>query len=380
MQLTLSILNGPDGPATVTRQFGTGTVTIGRAPDNDWVLPDPQRHLSKRHCSLAFRDGFWALTDLSTNGTYLNDARDPIGQAGVHDVCHGDRIRIGSYELAVTIATDEAERASDDAADGSGWLEADAPLGEGFVGPAQADHTPEFADAFRPPQPVVLLDEDWDLSPGGSAAPQAMASPVSAVPAERPDFAAPTDTLLSAFLHGAGMPGAKPVDPAAAMENLGAAFRALASGLRETLMARAAIKSEFRIEQTMIRAHGNNPLKFSASDDDALLALLGERSGREMAPAQAVAEAFHDLRLHELATMAAMQTAVRGVLRELDPARFRDSAGSALLGAQRKARAFEAYEVAHARLTQAMADNFDSVFGKAFAKAYEQALRSAGDN
>jgi type VI secretion system protein ImpI/type VI secretion system protein len=35
------------------------------------------------------------------------------------------------------------------------------------------------------------------------------------------------------------------------------------------------VKREFRIEQTMLRAAGNNPLKFAATDDAALAALLG---------------------------------------------------------------------------------------------------------
>ena len=44
-----------------------------------------------------------------------------------------------------------------------------------------------------------------------------------------------------------------------------------------------------------------------------------------------------------------------------------------LLPAQRKARAWDAYEALHARTVQALADDFDSVFGKAFARAYERA-------
>ena len=145
------------------------------------------------------------------------------------------------------------------------------------------------------------------------------------------------------------------------------------------LIARAAIKSEFRIEQTMIRARGNNPLKFSADDDDALAALLGAGRRTDMAPHEAVADALRDIRLHELATMAAMQAAVRAMLDGLDPAKLRASAeqggGMTLLPAQKKARAWDAFEALHARTVQALADDFDSVFGKAFARAYERALR-----
>jgi type VI secretion system FHA domain protein len=163
------------------------------------------------------------------------------------------------------------------------------------------------------------------------------------------------------------------------MRTVGAAFRAMVSGIRHALIARAEIKGGFRIEQTMIRARGNNPLKFSADDDDALSALLGVGRRVDMQADAAVADALRDMRLHELATMAAMQDAVRAMLAQLDPARLRAEAdqqgGMSLLPAQKKARAFEAYEKMHDRVTRALADDFDSVFGKSFARAYETALR-----
>ncbi|MFN0115504.1 MAG: type VI secretion system-associated FHA domain protein TagH [Paracoccaceae bacterium] len=190
-----------------------------------------------------------------------------------------------------------------------------------------------------------------------------------------------TGDLLAAFLRGAGMEDARPADAEATMEKLGAAFRALVTGLRQTLIARAAIKGEFRIEQTMIRARGNNPLKFSAGDDDALAALLGAGRRTEMTPAAAVGEALDDIRLHELAAMAAMQTAVRSLIERFDPAPLRiegDRSGG-MLGAQKRARAFELFEKLHGDITAALTDDFDSVFGKAFSRAYEQALREVSN-
>ena len=67
----------------------------------------------------------------------------------------------------------------------------------------------------------------------------------------------------------------------------------------------------------MIQARGNNPLKFSADDDDALAALLGVGRHADMAAHEAVTDALRDIRLHELASMAAMQSAVRAVLNGL---------------------------------------------------------------
>jgi type VI secretion system FHA domain protein len=188
-------------------------------------------------------------------------------------------------------------------------------------------------------------------------------------------------SLLGAFLSGAGMPDAAPADPAATMAELGRVIRALVHGLRAALRARAEIKTEFRIERTIVRAEGNNPLKFAANDDDALAALLGTGRRADMAPAAAVAEALNDIRLHELAAMAATQAAVRAMLARLDPARLREEGEKqgGLLPAQRLARAFEAYEKLHAEITAALADDFDSVFGKAFARAYEQAEQEIMD-
>jgi type VI secretion system FHA domain protein len=184
---------------------------------------------------------------------------------------------------------------------------------------------------------------------------------------------------MAAFLAGAGMPNARPENPESTMASIGAAFRAMVSGIRQALIARSSIKGEFRIEQTMIRARGNNPLKFSADDEDALSALLGVGRRTDVKAEAAVADALRDMRLHELATVAAMQGAVRAMLAQLDPARLRADAdaagGMSLLPAQKKARAFEAYEKLHDNVTRALADDFDSVFGKAFARAYETALR-----
>ena len=142
------------------------------------------------------------------------------------------------------------------------------------------------------------------------------------------------------------------------------------------LIARAEVKSAFRIDQTMVRAKGNNPLKFAAGDDDALSALLGAGRRTEMTPAAAVGEALGDIRMHELATMAAMQEAVRDVLGRIDPAKLRAASetGGIGIGMQRKARAWELYESEFAKLQESLAEKFDDAFGRSFARAYEQVV------
>jgi type VI secretion system protein ImpI/type VI secretion system protein len=48
-----------------------------------------------------------------------------------------------------------------------------------------------------------------------------------------------------------------------------------------------------------------------------------------------------------------------------------------MLAAQKRARAFDLFETRYGEIAAALADDFDSVFGRAFARAYEAALRDA---
>jgi predicted component of type VI protein secretion system len=72
-----------------------------------------------------------------------------------------------------------------------------------------------------------------------------------------------------------------------------------------------------------------------------------------------------------------MQQAVRDVLGELDPARvMRDVPSGVLqrLAGSRAQQAWQRYAALHAGMMWALSDDFDSVFGKSFARAYEAAL------
>jgi type VI secretion system protein ImpI/type VI secretion system protein len=486
MTLTLAMLRCPDNVAPETRTVSGGEFSIGRGPENDWVLADPERGLSKRHCVIGFQAGGWQVADCSTNGTFLNREGEPVGRGQTCDLRDGDRLRLGAYEIEIHI--EPARQAQRPAAPSdpfaqrrstappemfaldpfgappgrpSGPFAPDPQFGEGagedlfpsglgpasmslpadydplapdplapdpagreFRGPVQSDHTPHIQDAFSPPPARSVLPEDWDReinqqmpapAYAATAEPRPPATPLRATrtaavpapvflepaeaaepvrPARTPTIATATATaaspvtatspvasqanndLLAAFLRGAGVVGLRPADPEAAMESLGAAFRAVVAGLRQAMIARAAIKGEFRIEQTMIRSRGNNPLKFSADDEDALAALIGIGRHSDMDAVAAVSDALRDIRLHELATVAAMQSAVRALLAELDPARLRQTAERALrlMTGQRKADAWDAFEALHGRITQALTDDFDSVFGKSFARSYERAI------
>jgi type VI secretion system protein ImpI/type VI secretion system protein len=425
MPLVLTTLRCPEGVAPEHREVTRDAFSIGRGTESDWVLPDPDRVLSKRHCQITARGDGWVVRDSSANGTFLNGST--LETDLPHPLRDHDRLAFGKYELEVRIGDAlrdepgeaplrfgvrsdgvnetrltgdpfsslvddplEAVRPSVGLPLDFDALNADDRVAENPY--AAPDHTPDLQANFRAPRPSLeLLPEDWDLDAAPASAPEPSAPPsVAAVPPPAPPqpaaglAAANTadQAGFAAFAAGAGVAGAAPADANEALRTLGAAFRAVVSGLRRIMIARATIKGEFRIEQTMIRATGNNPLKFSADDDDALAALLGVGRQGGMGPEGAIAEALRDMRLHELAVTAAMQRAVRDVLAELEPERVirgvRRSTFDGLFG-RRKQAGWDAYAARHAEITRALADEFDSVFGKSFVRAYESALASISE-
>src|ERR1700682_2550118 len=86
-----------------TKIFGVHGGTIGRATDNEWILPDPERYLSGNHARVDFRAGTYVLVDTSSNGTYVNGAQVPLGKYHDYLLKDGDYVRLGEYELMVSI-------------------------------------------------------------------------------------------------------------------------------------------------------------------------------------------------------------------------------------------------------------------------------------
>ena len=86
-----------------SRVFGVNGGTIGRAPDNDWILPDTKRLVSGHHCDIEYRSGAYWLSDKSTNGVYVNESDDPVSETGPVSLQDGDRLRLGDYEILVSL-------------------------------------------------------------------------------------------------------------------------------------------------------------------------------------------------------------------------------------------------------------------------------------
>jgi type VI secretion system FHA domain protein len=122
------------------------TLTIGRNSDNDWVLPSPDRGISRTHCSIAFESGRFVLTDLSTNGLMVNQTRTERESRVILN--EGDTLSLGNFVIEVTVLEDPL------AAGPNADLGSDGLAGGGAAGRGPLDLDP-LADMPARPDPSL---------------------------------------------------------------------------------------------------------------------------------------------------------------------------------------------------------------------------------
>jgi type VI secretion system FHA domain protein len=129
----------------------------------------------------------------------------------------------------------------------------------------------------------------------------------------------------------------------------------------------------------MLRARDNNALKFAVTVEEALAALLMPGRPGYKPPLDAAREAFADVRSHEMAVMAGVQTALIGLLKRFDPQalekRLQPGVLDNFLPGARKARYWELFCTTYSDIAREAEDDFQSVFGREFARAYDAQMR-----
>ncbi|MBK1717789.1 type VI secretion system-associated FHA domain protein TagH [Thiocystis violacea] len=108
MELTLRVMSRQDQrqERQVELTLTERGITIGRGLGNDLCLEDPERVVSGQHARIDPRDGGVWVTDTSRNGTYLNDAEDPIPAHQAVALYAGDRLGIGPYDVLVSFGVE----------------------------------------------------------------------------------------------------------------------------------------------------------------------------------------------------------------------------------------------------------------------------------
>ena len=269
---------------------------------------------------------------------------------------------------------------------GAKGLAGSGPKDGPFAAPPEPQPMPPEPEAPRRTPPVLPPEDLGDdvfapepQTPEEPATPvEQPAAPVEPAPAQ-PVAAGQVD-MARAFLEGAGAEDVR-IDDAElpqTMARMGRVMKTLITGLREILMTRTSIKSEFRIEQTMISAGGNNPLKFSISPEQAVETMIKPATKGYLSPESAAEQALQDIKAHEVAMVTGMEAALKGVLKKLDPEQLAGQIevsgafGSLLRG--KKARYWEVYEKIYAEISDQAENDFHDLFSREFARAYKEQL------
>ncbi len=117
------------------------SLTIGRGQENDIVLPDPDRLISKNHCAIEDQNGNVVVIDFSTNGTFLNYGKVPLGRVPT-PLNDGDVLSMGAYEMVVAITTGKPVNP---------YADLPPPVDDGPVSHGQADAAPDLMDLLDGP-------------------------------------------------------------------------------------------------------------------------------------------------------------------------------------------------------------------------------------
>ena len=281
------------------------------------------------------------------------------------------------------------------------------------------------------PTLATLADVDLDLRPGAPALPSPAPAPAPALPvpvpvpgaaavavavvtapaqAGPPKVAAPAAApalalvatlptlddedraaLMQAFMEGAGLgpragsTSTQLLTPMALtpawMRHIGELLRASVEGSLALLHSRSTVKREMRAEVTVIARRQNNPLKFAP---DALAALAhlvaAKRSPGFLEPVAALRDAHEDLLVHHLAVVAGMRAAMFELIARLGPDDVVHEEGppkglAMTLPTLHEAALWRRYRQRHAEMIARLDDDFDTVFGREFTKAYEAQAR-----
>jgi general secretion pathway protein A len=86
--------------------FGEQGGTLGRSPSNDFMLPDPNRYVSRHHATIRYREGAYYISDTSSvNPIKLNGQFLAYGQEV--RLAHGDLLVLGEFHLQADVIQEQ---------------------------------------------------------------------------------------------------------------------------------------------------------------------------------------------------------------------------------------------------------------------------------
>jgi FHA domain-containing protein len=241
---------------------------------------------------------------------------------------------------------------------------------------SRSDHVPVLQQAYALPPAIDAKSAPAPSSLPVRAAPVAKVEPVASTPGS----AASDSELLAAFLRGVKSTHQMPTQMTPElMERIGAMLHTATNGTLQLLLSRQEFKRGVQSEVTMISRAANNPLKFSPNADVALAHMLGPKVQGFMGAEEAMSNAYADLRAHQFGVMVGMRAALAHVLERFTPDKLESrltekTTLDALFAANRKAKLWDQFCKLYSGIASEAEDDFHTLFGKAFAKAYDEQM------
>ena len=345
------------------------SLVLGRDPDCDVCLPDPERTVSRRHLALRFDNGELHFHVLSVvNGVEMPFGEAPPGARGVLPV--GETLKVGDYAVTACLVpgdpmADAPLPPDETAAPADPWavFDREAEAREARRAGADGSGATIPMSAVTPPEDDPFGDWGFEstFGPGQESGGGLDASKLG-------------EGSVTSFFRGVG------IDPASLgtmtegeLESMGRLVRIMVQGVLELHASAAGVKHELRAEdRTMVATKDNNPLKTNWSTEIKLRYLFGGRAAAIgfASPERSMRELLVELIAHNGASGAAARAALESTLKEFAPASIK----AKLLGEGPKlfesTRAWDAYAKYYEKQSKDMGRWTQRLLDKYFAEAY----------
>ncbi|WP_338563113.1 type VI secretion system-associated FHA domain protein TagH [Erwinia sp. E_sp_B01_3] len=357
--------------------------TIGRSLDNDLVLPDAERAISRLQAVVhVASNGDCRLT---SHGSVIAVTHNqvPLARGSQIALQHGDRLGIGEYTIQVSDPLREEPEAD-------------------F---SDVDPLALFSEeGSQPADPLGMLYEEEPVlvHPTETQTPEQMAArtarqtgarlgiePINhEIPHRETDSDCNSDRLLAALMEGMGLeqgPGKPPLTEDQ-LRVTGRMLSLFSQGTVALLSSRSILKRGVKAEMTMILNEANNPFKILPSGKTVLMQIYQSQMPGFMPPEQAVRDALVDLQAHQLGMIAGIRAIIAAMLQSFNPQRLEEHArrDGVLpkfgLPGSKKAAMWEAFQRHYQHTSGEIEDDFHTLFGDAFLQAYDMEVNQYKDS
>lgn len=106
MELVLEIVKG-EKLYINSYKFNQKSGFVGRSNEANFTLEDKSSHISSKHVLIEYKDSFYFITDVSTNGTYLKNPYRKLPKDMPIKINNSDIFIIGDYEIKARLLDNE---------------------------------------------------------------------------------------------------------------------------------------------------------------------------------------------------------------------------------------------------------------------------------